>query len=134
MKLLHREVELRKAAETQEAMQRAEESVESEWMNVVEDLQYRIVREFREGEEEASVEFADITVRDLREAALRHPEVAFWVKYNRARRGNLKVGDAAPDVPLRRAIDGGETSLLAQPTAEGGATPSRTVVVAGSLS
>lgn len=44
-----------------------------------------------------------LTVNDLRRAALRYPDIAFWVKYNRARQGQLKVGDIAPAVPLFRA-------------------------------
>ncbi len=133
---MRREAELRRAAETQEAMQRAEESVDSEWMNVVEDLQYRILKEYQEERiRSSSNESENITVHSLREAALRHPEIAFWVKYNRARRGNLKVGDAAPDVPLRRAANGELTSLLASSSTDGDTSvPSRTVVIAGSLS
>lgn len=138
MELLRREVELRKAPETLEAMQRAEESVDFEWMNVVEDLQHRIIQQYQtERNDSLPFEFADISVRDLRLAALRHPEIAFWVKNNRARQGSLKVGDVAPDVPLLRAIDGSLTSLLAQSSTDAANTePSsrRTVVVAGSLS
>jgi hypothetical protein len=114
-------------------MQRAEESVDSEWMNVVENLQHRIIQE-SQMENGDSIDVSDITIRDLREAALRHPEIAFWVKYNRARRGNLRVGDSAPNVSVRRAIDGKLTSLLARPSTDAGNASHRTVIVAGSLS
>jgi len=134
VKLLRREAELRKAAETLEDMLRAEESADSEWMNAVEDLQYHIVKEYRDRSNASSEEFVDITVQDLREAALRHPETAFWVKHNRARRGSLKVGDPAPDISLLRAVDGRSTALLAQPSIGRSSTPNLTVIVAGSLS
>ena len=133
-KLLRREVELRKSEETQEAMQQAEESVESEWMNVVEDVQHRIIREYRQECDSSDATLPSITVHDLRQAALRHPEIAFWVKYNRARRGDLKVGDVAPDVPLCRAVDGESTSLLAMPLTGESSAAKRIVVVAGSYS
>jgi len=51
-----------KASETQEAIERAEESVNSEWMNVVEDLQYRIIKEHREGSDASVSELVGITV------------------------------------------------------------------------
>jgi hypothetical protein len=131
---LHREVEFRKSEETQEAMQRAEEFVESEWMNVVEDIQHRIIQEYRRENDLSDASFPSITVRDLRQAALRHPEIAFWVTYNRARRGDLKVGDVAPDVPLCRAVDGESSSLLEMPSTGGSNAVNRIVVVAGSYS
>jgi len=61
VKLLRREVDFRKASETQEALQCAEESVDSKWMNVVEDLQYRIFKEYREGSDASTNERVDIT-------------------------------------------------------------------------
>lgn len=134
VQLLRREVELRKSEETQVAMQQAEESVESEWMNVVEDVQHRIIQEYRQECDSSDATLLSITVHDLRQAALRHPEIAFWVKYNRARRGDLKVGDVAPDVPLYRAVDGESTSLLAMPLTGESSAAKRMVVVAGSYS
>ena len=115
-------------------MQKAEESVESEWMNVVEDLQHRLIREYRQECVLSDITVSSITVHDLRQAALRHPEIAFWVKYNRARRGDLKVGDVAPDVALCRAGDGESTSLLEMPSTGGSTSANRIVVVAGSYS
>ena len=115
-------------------MRQAEESVESEWMNVVDDVQHRIIREYRQECDSSDATLSSITVHDLRQAALRHPEIAFWVKYNRARRGDLEVGDVAPDVALCRAVDGSSTSLLAMPLTGGNSASKRTVVVAGSYS
>jgi hypothetical protein len=47
----------------------------------------------------------------LRDAALRHPELARYVRYNRCREGALRVGSAAPDVALL-TLAGGPTTLL----------------------
>lgn len=128
--MLHREVELRRHPDTLAAMQRAEETVHSEWMDVVAQVQHQVVREF---EETTSSSSPNVTVRDLRAAALRHPEIAFWVKHKRARRSDLSIGDTAPDVPLCRAINDELTTLLA--SGRGGAVDhKRTEVAAGSLS
>lgn len=108
-------------------MEKAEESVDTEWMDVVATVQGQVVAEFRQEHPDE-----DITIHNLRLAALRHPEIAYWVKYNRARQGYLRVGDTAPDMRLLCAASGQETSLLyANTVAE---TPERVVVVAGSLS
>ena len=125
--MLQREDELRKAPETQAAMQRAEESVDMEWMDVVEAIQLRVVKEFCEAQDVSSV---NISVLELRAAALRHPEVAHWVKFNRARRGDLVVGSQAPNVHLRQAMGGKSTYLLDRKLDNS----ERTVVIAGSLS
>jgi len=105
--MLRRENDLRRAPETQAAMERAEGSAGSEWMDVVEDIQKQAVQEVQDKSSH------NITIQDLRSAAMRYPDIAHWVKYNRARRGNLKVGDTAPDVPLRCARTCDPTTLLA---------------------
>lgn len=107
--MLRREAELRVSSEIQEAIEKAERSANSEWMDVIDMLQRSIVREFNANQKKGCI----LHLQDLREAALRFPEIAFWVKYNRARQGALRAGDIAPDVPLCRAQDGRETTLLA---------------------
>ena len=125
VELLEQERALRKAPESLAAMEQAEASVQSEWMQVVEGLQEKIIRDYRNQTDSAH----DFTVLDLRLAALRHPEIAFWVKFNRARLGHLRVGDAAPDVAMKRAADGKSVSLFHS------SKPDRPMVlVAGSLS
>jgi hypothetical protein len=131
VELVRRESELRKDPKTLAEMENAEASVANEWMDVVERLQHQIIEEYRNSEGQSRI--GSVTVTDLRAAALRHPDIAFWVKYNRARRGSLKVGDRAPDVPLRRATDGQETTLLASDSSMHD-SPERTVVIAGSYS
>jgi hypothetical protein len=101
-------------------MELAEKSKASDWTNVAEKVQHQVLNEFHQN---------SISLHDLRLAALRHPEVAFWVKHNRARRGDLREGDAAPNVHLLRAQDDEPTSLLEEIS-----TDDYTVVVAGSLS
>jgi hypothetical protein len=132
--MLRREAEMRKSPETQHAMEKAEESVGSEWMDVVANVQRSVVQQFHS--EYASLKengdddnISTISVHDLRLAALRHPEIAFWVKFNRARQGTLRVGDEAPDVLLVQANSGEDTTLLNRTT-----KGKPCVVVAGSLS
>ena len=123
VELLQRERERRMSPEAQAQMERAESSVETEWMDVATEIQEQIVAEHNAQHPELKV-----TLLDLRLAAGRHPEIAFWEKYNRARRGDLQIGDKAPDVPLYRAGDGQKTSLLM------GLNNKKCVVIAGSWS
>jgi hypothetical protein len=115
-------------------MEKAEESVNSEWMDVIEQLQRRIILDYNAALSDGSNCGGTISVNDLRRAALRHPEVAFWVKYNRARSGMLRVGEVAPDVLLLHAVDGRETTLLATTKSASAVASKPVVVVAGSLS
>jgi hypothetical protein len=117
-------------------MEKAEESVDSEWMDVIDQLQRRIILVYNVGISalDGSSCLATISVNDLRRAALRHPEIAFWVKYNRARSGKLHVGYVAPDVPLLYAVGGRKTTLLATTKSAGAAAAKPVVVIAGSLS
>ena len=84
-------------------------------------------------------------MHELRLAALQHPELCFWVKYNRARIGNLRVGDMAPNVPLRWARNDQKTFLFlndnnddnnnkATTTTTTTTTKRRCVILAGSWS
>jgi hypothetical protein len=135
VELLHREAEARRSPEIQAAMEKAEESVNSEWMEVIEQLQRRIVIDYNATLSGGSnCGGTTISVNDLRRAALRHPEVAFWVKYNRARSGKLRVGEVAPDVPLLHAVDSRETTLLATTKSASAVASKAVVVLAGSLS
>ena len=147
--MLRRENDLRRAPHTQLAMQHAEASADSEWMDVVEDVQRQVVQEFKTSFPPSLLSPA-LTLNDLRQVAIRYPDIAHWVKHNRARRGKLKVGDTAPDVPLRYASTCEATTLLATMSsnkscnasdddganeAEKGSKKSKPVVIAaGSLS
>ena len=137
--MLRREDELRRSSEYQKKMETAEESANTEWMDVVANIQDRVVAEANDTEKPEPI----YTVEELREAASRHPNIAHWVKFNRARQGDLKEGDAAPDVAMRN-LDESETTLLEGPRKKakvesndggGGKSKSKpTVVAAGSLS
>jgi hypothetical protein len=91
-------------------------------MDVVSKLQQKIVDTYNMRSS------CQVTVDDLRRAAPRHPNIAFWVKYNRARQGQLKVGDDAPAVPLFRAANAECTKVWSDTAGK------TTVVFAGSLS
>ena len=137
--MLRHEDELRRSFEYQKKMETAEESANTEWMDVVANIQDRVVAEANDADKPEPI----YTVEELREAASRHPNIAHWVKFNRARQGDLKEGDAAPDVAMRK-LDESETTLLEGPRKKakvesnddgGGKSKSKpTVVAAGSLS
>lgn len=139
VELLRREDELRRSPKYQKEMEAAEESANTEWMDVVSGIQNRVVAEANEDDKPEPI----YTVEELREAASRHPDIAHWVKFNRARQGDLKEGDEAPDMTMRN-LDESETTLLQGPrkkakveSNEDGDAKSKskpTVVVAGSLS
>jgi predicted ATPase len=123
VRLLRREADDRRSASVQREMEQAESSINSQWMDVIDRLQHRIVHEYSMSEGP----FGHISVDDLRLAALRHPEIAFWVKHNRARQGMLRVGDVSPNVSVLIAADGHSTMLLTDETKP-------VVVIAGSWS
>ena len=127
MALLRRENEARRAPETQRRMEEAERSGASDWIEVATAVQRRVAREsLPAGASEGNV---DARVAAMRYAAQRHPEICHWVRFNRARVGDLREGDAAPDVRLWRLDDGAATSLLADRDLS-----KPLVVVSGSLS
>ena len=100
--MLTRENELRLAPETQEIYRQVEadesDAYES-WMEVTIALQERVVEEFF-----PSISMEDDDKQQLREtrlgalsqmraAALRHPDLALYVRYNRSRRGDIIAGE-----------------------------------------
>jgi hypothetical protein len=120
MALLKREAELRTDPNTLLAMEKAEDSEASVWMDVIARIQQQVIEEHND---------SNISVRDLRVGALRHPEICFWVRFNRVHRGQLAVGQPAPDFRLLKAHNDEATTLLHFRSIAG-----RTVIVAGSLS
>ena len=71
---------------------------DTSWMEVTEGLQRATVRAFGFGGS-GDLEEAE-AVAALRLAAPRYPEVAFWVRHNRARRGELTRNARVPAVAL----------------------------------
>ena len=126
MALLQREDAARRAPETQRLMEMAERRGTSDWIEVATAVQRRIAREsLPAGASEGDV---DARVAAMRYAAQRHPEICHWVRFNRARVGDLREGNAAPDVKLWH-LDGAATSLLADRDLS-----KPLVVISGSLS
>jgi len=96
--MLIKENELRKSPETQALYKKAEMTDETDWMEVTDMLQRQILRDY--GLDEVDLEKG---LFSLRTATKRFPELSdipLYVKYNRARQGDLTVGDPAPNVPL----------------------------------
>ena len=106
MELLRREDAARRAPATQQLMEEAERSGVSDWIEVATAVQRRVARESLAVD--ASEGEVDARVAMMRYAAQRHPEICHWVRFNRARVGDLREGDAAPDVRLWR-LDGAAT-------------------------
>ncbi|KAL3903952.1 MAG: hypothetical protein SGARI_005147 [Bacillariaceae sp.] len=90
-------------------MKAAELSEDTEWMDVVADLQETLVEDYKKKNPTQR-----ITVTELRVAARRHPDICFWVKHNRARKGTLKIHDKAPNPVMRLAKDCSRVRLLSK--------------------
>lgn len=115
--MLQREHELRTCPETQAMYAAAETSFDTDWMEETSKMQEQLVKDFGFNASPAQTARA---VNELRRATWNHPgdaeiaSIPLYVKYNRARRGTLRVGDVCPDVPLLAytAVDGpGEASV-----------------------
>jgi len=128
--LLGVEDALRRSPATQLAMEDAERSGAGDWIDVATEVQRRVARESLSAAAQGDEARVDRRVSLLRAAALRHPEVAHYVRYNRARRGDVRAGDAAPAVAVwSLAANAAVTLLQREP---GDARP--LVIVAGSIS
>lgn len=123
--LLVQERDLRTSSETQEKMRVAEETVDREWMDVVADIQEQLVSKHNQSTQDSSLR---VTETELRVAARRHPDICFWVKFNRARKGDLQVGQTAPNMTMRWAKDCNKVPLIDPSNQQ------RTVLFAGSFS
>jgi len=121
---------LRRSLATQLAMEDAERSGAGDWIDVATEVQRRVARESLGAAAQGDEARVDRRVSLLRAAALRHPEVAHYVRYNRARRGDVRAGDAAPAVAVWSLAANAAVPLL-QPD-PGDARP--LVIIAGSIS
>jgi len=123
--MLIRENELRVSDEYQKRFAEAEKSSFESWLDVADELQRQVIREFHLDEE------MDDALLCFRCATQIYPElksIPLYVKYNRARDGDLNLGDTAPNVPVIE-LNGQEGQLF------DGLTPSSsTVVIGGSYS
>lgn len=122
--MLRREAELRLAPETQAAYHEAEARGDDNysWMEVTTTLQQRVVKEFgfgtgpgADGAGASTEVSAEAALGELRAAAPRHQDVAFWQKLvqAKAKRGQLRAGDTIPAVELRTfEVDGEDVRIL----------------------
>lgn len=130
--LLQREDAMRRSDEYQSKMLAAEQSVNSEWMDVATEIQTIVVSDYLQGQ--VTPKKIKSALRQLRAAALRHPEIAHYVKFNRVRDCPAVVGDVAPDIQMFRPFglegEGRHCRLLERELHEGRAL----VLISGSLS
>jgi hypothetical protein len=122
--MLVRENELRLSDEYQKRYSEAEQTSTSSWLDVTDELQRQIIREFNLDED------IDDALLCLRCATQIYPDlqnIPLYVQYNRARDGDLQVGDIAPNVPVVQ-LDGQENQLF------DGLKSSSTVLISGSYS
>ncbi|CAF0719577.1 unnamed protein product [Rotaria sp. Silwood1] len=108
-RMLIRENELRLSDEYQKRYCEAEKiSSSSSWLNVTDELQRQIIHEFNLDDE------MDDALLCLRCATQIYPDlkhIPLYVQYNRARDGDLKIGDIAPNVPVVQ-LNGQQTQLF----------------------
>ena len=121
--MLKRENELRLSQSVQKRFEEAERSgSKTDWIEVAEQIQLEVLREFN---------VSPKALHAYRCAANDHG-ISLYVKYNRARKGDLKVGSKAPDVSLIHLEKDGTTR--AQSLLETQQTDRPLVIVAGSIS
>ena len=136
--LLQREDAMRRSDEYQSKMLIAEQSVNSEWMDVATEIQTIVVSDYMQGQVPPVVptpKRIKSALRELRAAALRHPEIAHYVRFNRVRDCPLAVGEVAPDIQMFRPLglegEGTQCWLLERKLQE---RPRALVLISGSLS
>ncbi|CAF3755235.1 unnamed protein product [Rotaria magnacalcarata] len=123
-RMLIRENELRLSNEYQKRYCEAEQSSSSSWLDITDELQRQVIREFNLEDEMHEALLC------LRCATQIYPDlqsIPLYVKYNRARDGDLRIGDIVPNVPVVQ-LDGQDSQLFE------GLKPSSTVLIGGSYS
>lgn len=101
--MLKRENELRLSESVQKRFEEAERSGSTtDWIEVASEVQKEVLREFNVSED---------ALHAYRCAANKHG-VSLYVKYNRARKGDLEIGSQAPDVPVVSVDSDGSTRSL----------------------
>ena len=107
--MLRREDQLRRFDDdVQRRFAEAESTGERDWMMVATEIQEQVCKEFG-----VRLDQMRDGLFQLRQAALRNPDLAIYVRYNRCERGSFVNGDSCPDVTLR-GMDGERRSLLAE--------------------
>lgn len=85
--LLAREDAMRRSPETQREMAKAESDPDREWMDVAAEIQQWVCSEAEDVV--AACGGIERAVRELRRAAQRNPDLALYVRFNRAGRGDV---------------------------------------------
>lgn len=80
---------MRLSTEGQAAFAAAEGNDDEDWMEAAARMQFQSLKEVGLAPTARNVAL-------LRATALEHPEIALYVRHNRCRKGELKVGDSAP--------------------------------------
>ena len=122
LQALRAEDTLRTSADAQRRFRQVEDRDDKDWLAVAADLQETALLQ-------AGVRPTARNLDRLRDAALHNPHIARYVRYNRCRAGELRVGERAPDIALLD-LAGGNARLL--PAAA--VTSQPLVIVAGSYS
>jgi hypothetical protein len=122
--MLIRENELRLSDEYQQRYNEAEKTSLTSWLDVTDELQRQIIREFHLDEE---MEDALLCLRCATQIYPDLKDIPLYVRYNRARDGDLQLGDIAPNFQVVQ-LDGQETQLF------DGLKSSSTVLISGSYS
>jgi len=99
-RVLRREEQLRMCDAQQDLFAQVEGRFDMDWIDLADTLQRNVVAEFGDGGD------PDLALRLLRTAAKRFPDdhemaaISVYRRHNKARRGDLRVGDVMPDVML----------------------------------
>ena len=95
---------MRLSPEGQAAFAAAEEKDDDDWMEAASRMQFQSLKEVGLAPTARNVAL-------LRATALEHPEIALYVRHNRCRKGELQVGDSAPQGVELYDLDGGKASF-----------------------
>ena len=91
---LQLEQKLRTSDDGQRRFSAAESQNDKDWLFVAAEMQQTALIQ-------AGIRPTPENLDRLRDAALRHPELALYVRQNRCRRGHLTTGDIAPNISLQ---------------------------------
>ncbi|CAF3852630.1 unnamed protein product [Rotaria magnacalcarata] len=102
--LLIQEEQIRLSQETQQLLANIEDRKDIDWMDIVADLQTELIKKaIGEDATQDEIQYGLHIFRSAHQLYGRDPEfhnLSLYVRHNRAKQGNLKLGDQAVDVRL----------------------------------
>ena len=99
--MLEYENELRLSKKWQERFRISHSSTTHDWMDEAHLLQIEVIKKFMGSSiSQEELEFGLFTLRTATQTYPEFKDIPLYVKYNRAFRGKLRVGDQAPDLTL----------------------------------